>query len=271
MRNHGRVIRPPYAGVDAGEFVGNTLLDIDEASVAHIPGLRAVVRIRDFVGVVAEREEQAEAAMRALQVRWKPWPGLGNLDDMAAAISANPSTRRVLLERGDIDSALAGLAQPMPRRYLWPYQMHASIGPSCALADWHGDSLTVWAGTQNPHVLRADLARLTGLADTAIDVIRMEAAGCYGRNGADDVAADAVLLSRAVGAPVRVQLTREQEHLWEPKGAAQLMQVRGALDAAGGESQRRGDNHRSDEQRGDRGGEWGFGHGCVILVGNEWM
>jgi len=230
---HGRVIRPPYAGVDAGEFVGNTLLDIDEASVAHIPGLRAVVRIRDFVGVVAEREEQAEAAMRALQVRWKPWPGLGNLDDMATAISANPSTRRVLLERGDIAAALAGLAQPMPRRYLWPYQMHASIGPSCALADWHGDSLTVWAGTQNPHVLRADLARLTGLADTAIDVVRMEAAGCYGRNGADDVAADAVLLSRAISAPVRVQLTREQEHAWEPKGAAQLMDVDGGLHADG--------------------------------------
>jgi len=83
-------------------------------------------------------------------------------------------------------------------------------------------------------VLRADLATLTGLADTAIDVIRMEAAGCYGRNGADDVAADAALLSRAVGAPVRVQLSREQEHLWEPKGAAQLMQVSGGLDAQGG-------------------------------------
>ena len=59
----------------------------------------------------------------------------------------------------------------------------------------------------------------------------MEASGCYGRNGADDVAADAALLARAVGAPVRVQLTREQEHAWEPKGAAQLMQVRGGLDA----------------------------------------
>jgi nicotinate dehydrogenase subunit B len=91
----------------------------------------------------------------------------------------------------------------------------------------------VWAGSQSPHVLRAELAKLMGMADTAIDVVRMEAAGCYGRNGADDVAADAALLSRAVGAPVRVQLTREQEHLWEPKGAAQLMQVNGGLDADG--------------------------------------
>jgi nicotinate dehydrogenase subunit B len=245
---HGRVVRPPYAGVDAGEFVGNTLEAVDEASIAHLPGIRAVVVIRDFVGVVAEREEQADAAMRALKVTWKPWPGMPPLDDLQGAIRNNPSKRRVLVERGDVAGAIAAAAQPMQRDYLWPYQLHASIGPSCALADWHEGSgqegsgeegssqesaLTVWTGSQNPHVLRADLAKLTGLPDTAIDVIRMEAAGCYGRNGADDVAADAALLSRAVRAPVRVQLTREQEHVWEPKGAAQLMQVGGALGADG--------------------------------------
>src|SRR5436305_12960273 len=116
--------------------------------------------------------------------------------------------------------------------------MHAAIGPSCAVADWQADApggarMTVWAGTQNPHVLRFDLSRLMGVADTAIDVVRMEAAGCYGRNCADDVSADAALLSRAVGRPVRVQLTREQEHAWEPKGAAQLMDVNGGLNADG--------------------------------------
>ena len=226
---HGRVVRPPYAGVDAGEFVGNTLESADESSIAHIPGIRAVVVIRDFVGIVAEREEQAEAAMRELKVVWKPWPGMQPLGDLQNALRNNPSTRRVLLERGDVDSAIAAAMQPMQRNYVWPYQLHASIGPSCALADWHDGAMTVWAGTQNPHVLRADLALLTGLPDTAIDVVRMEAAGCYGRNCADDVAADAALLSRAVRAPVRVQLSREQEHLWEPKGAAQLMQVNGGL------------------------------------------
>jgi nicotinate dehydrogenase subunit B len=236
---HGRVVRPPYAGVDAGEFVGNTLESVDEASIAHIPGVRRVVVIRDFVGIVAEREEQAEAAMRALKVRWKPWPGMPALGELKHALRANPATRRVLVDEGDVRAAIDGSAQAMQRDYVWPYQLHASIGPSCALADWHGDSnhgevrITVWAGTQNPHVLRADLAKLLALPDTAVDVIRMEAAGCYGRNAADDVAADAALLSRAVGAPVRVQLTREQEHLWEPKGAAQLMQIDGALGADG--------------------------------------
>lgn len=227
---HGRVIRPPYAGLDAGEFVGNTLEAVDESSIAHIPGVRAVVVVRDFVGVVAAREEQAERAMRELAVRWKSWP-TPKLDDVAAAISANPATKRLLVEQGDVDAALAGGA--IEREYLWPYQLHASIGPSCAVADWHGEratpAVTIWAGSQNPHVLRRDLALLVGLDETQVDVVRLEAAGCYGRNGADDVAADALLLARAVGAPVRVQLTREQEHAWEPKGAAQLMQVRGAL------------------------------------------
>ncbi|CAN7751703.1 molybdopterin-dependent oxidoreductase [Pseudorhodoferax sp. LjRoot39] len=235
---HGRVVRPPYAGLDAGEFVGNTLDGVDESSIAHIPGVVAVVVQRDFVGIVAEREEMAEAAMAALAVRWKPWPGMPGIDQTEQALRANPSTRRLLLEQGQVDQVIAGAAAHMPRTYVWPYQLHASIGPSCALAQWHGEVAdgpvaTVWAGTQNPHVLRADLALLAGVADARIDVVRMEAAGCYGRNGADDVAADALLLSRAVGRPVRVQLTRAQESAWEPKGAAQLMQVDGGLNADG--------------------------------------
>ncbi|HSW06462.1 molybdopterin cofactor-binding domain-containing protein [Aquabacterium sp.] len=230
---HGRVVRPPYAGVDAGDFVGTSLEAVDRDSIAHIPGIVELVVIGDFIGLVAEREDQAEAAQRALVVRWKPSTPLPPLDDLAQALSANPATRRVLVDEGDVDAALSGAAQRLTRDYVWPYQLHASIGPSCAVAHWQGSGLEVWAGTQNPHVLRADLARLTGLADVQVNVIRLEAAGCYGRNGADDVAADAALLSRAVGRPVRVQLTREQEHAWEPKGAAQLMQVDGGLDAQG--------------------------------------
>ena len=234
---HGRVVRPPYAGADHGEFIGNTLEAVDKASIAHIPGIRAVVVIRDFVGIVAEREEQAEQALRELRVQWKPWPGMPDVQDLAQALRNNPSTKRQLVDEGDVDAAMArvnaGEGTAMPRTYVWPYQMHASIGPSCAVADWQGGAMTVWAGTQNPHVLRFDLSRLMDLPDVAINVIRMEAAGCYGRNGADDVAADAALLSRAVAAPVRVQLTREQEHLWEPKGAAQLMEVQGGLTPEG--------------------------------------
>jgi nicotinate dehydrogenase subunit B len=230
---HGRVVRPPYAGVDAGAFVGTSLIAVDESSVRGIPGVVAVVRIGDFVGVVAEREEHAITAAGRLKVSWKPTPTLPDLKDLETALRANPSTPRTLLDKGDVDAAIAGAATPMTRTYVWPYQMHAAIGPSCAVADYTGDAIRVWSGTQNPHLLRADLAQLLERPEHQIAVIRLEAAGCYGRNCADDVTADALLLSRAVGRPVRVQLTREQEHAWEPKGTAQLMSVNGGLNADG--------------------------------------
>jgi len=230
---HGRVVRPPYAGVDAGDFVGASLIAVDESSVHDIPGLVAVVRIGDFVGVVTEREENAVKAAARLKVTWKPTPTLPELKDVETALRANPSTPRVLIDKGGVDAAIAAADKPMQRTYIWPYQMHGSIGPSCAVADVQDEFVRVWSGTQNPHMLRADLALLLARPESEIDVIRMEAAGCYGRNCADDVSADAVLLSRAAGRPVRVQLTREQEHAWEPKGTAQLMDVNGGLNADG--------------------------------------
>jgi nicotinate dehydrogenase subunit B len=230
---HGRVIRPPYAGVDAGPFVGTSLLGVDKESVRDIPGLVDVVAIGDFVGVVAEREENAIKAAERLRLSWKPTPALRNLDDLETALRANPSEPRTLLDKGNADAAIASAAKPMRRTYTWPYQMHGSIGPSCAVADYNEGRIRVWSGTQNPHLLRADLALLIDLPEHEIELIRLEAAGCYGRNCADDVSADALLLSRAVGRPVRVQLTREQEHVWEPKGTAQLMDVNGGLNADG--------------------------------------
>jgi nicotinate dehydrogenase subunit B len=230
---HGRVVRPPYAGIDAGPFVGTSLIAVDEASIANIPGLVATVVIGDFIGIVAEREEQAALAAQRLRVTWKPVPALPDLTDIPTALRANPSIPRQLIERGDVEAARAAAATPMDRTYVWPYHLHGSIGPSCSVADWRPDGLTLWSGTQNPHMLRADLARLLDLAEGAIEIIRMEAAGCYGRNCADDVGGDAALLSRAVGRPVRVQLTREQETAWEPKGTAQLMEVRGGLTSQG--------------------------------------
>lgn len=230
---HGRVVRPPYAGVDAGNFVGTSLIAVDESSVSDIPGIVSVVQIGDFVGVVAEREENAIKAAAQLKIAWKPTPTLPNLQDIETALRANPSTPRTLIDKGDVDAAIASADKPIKRTYVWPYQMHGSIGPSCSVADVQDGVVRVWSGTQNPHILRVDLALLLALPESRIDVIRMEAAGCYGRNCADDVSADAVLLSRAVGRPVRVQLTREQEHAWEPKGTAQLMEVNGGLHADG--------------------------------------
>ncbi|MBB5541071.1 aldehyde dehydrogenase [Paraburkholderia fungorum] len=234
---HGRVVRPPYAGIAQGEFIGNSLLHVDEDSLRDLPGIVKVVVIRDFVGIVAEREEIAQQAVKRLDVRWKTVEGLPPLEtseEVEAALRANPASRRDLVIEGDMDAALAqDPARTLERTYVWPFQMHASIGPSCAVADYREGTLKVWSGTQNPHSLRADLALLMPLDEAHIEIVRMDAAGCYGRNCADDVAADAALLSRATGSPVRVQLSREDEHAWEPKGAAQLMDVRGALGAQG--------------------------------------
>ncbi|MCE2563281.1 molybdopterin cofactor-binding domain-containing protein [Komagataeibacter sp. FNDCF1] len=229
---HARVVRPPYDGYDHGPFVARSLLSVDRASVADIPGVVDVVVIGDFVGVVAEREEQAVEAASRLKVEWAP-VALPDLSDPMEAIRSNPYEPRVVLDRGQVDAELDTLAHRLDREYHWPYQMHGSIGPSCSVARWVDGQLTVWSGTQNPHMLRADLAVLMGMSIADIHVIRHEAAGCYGRNCADDVGGDAALLARAVGRPVRVQLSREQEHVWEPKGAAQLISIRGGLDGQG--------------------------------------
>lgn len=231
---HGRVVRPPYAGIDAGPFVGKSLMRVDEHSVAHIPGVVAVVTMGDFIGIVAEREEQAAEAARVLKTEWRDTPALPDLSNTEEALrGAEKAKTRLLHEQGNLDGARADAAQVLEATYVWPYQMHASIGPSCAVADVREDSATIWAGTQNPYWLRTDISVLLGLPEEDIEIVRFEAAGCYGRNCADDVAADAALLSRAVGRPVRVQLTREQEHAWEPKGAGQLMEVKGGINADG--------------------------------------
>jgi nicotinate dehydrogenase subunit B len=231
---HGRVVRPSYAGFDSGDFVGHSLIAVDEASIAHIPGIVSVVVDGDFIGIVATREELAAQAARELKVTWRALPEFQDLNHPEEPLRQNRSKPRLLRDQGDIDRALAGASPLMERTYVWPYQMHASIGPSCAVADWKPGELVVWSGTQNPFPMRRDLALLLGMPENRIVVERLEAAGCYGRNCADDVTADAALLSRAVGRPVRVQLTREQEHAWEPKGAAQVIDVRGGLDQEGG-------------------------------------
>lgn len=226
---HGHVIRPPYVGRDSGPFVGHSLIGYDEEVIADQDGFVAVVREGDLLAVVATRPDIAQALAERLPVHWRMPPPLPDMDDLGSTIRDQPSTARVLDSTGDFGSGLADCDTQAKRSYVWPYQLHGSIGPSCAVADWRAGAPVVWCGSQNPHMLRADLATLTGLSAEDIDVRRYQAAGCYGRNCADDVAGDALILSRAVGRPVRVQLTRKQETLWEPKGSAQIMDVEGGI------------------------------------------
>jgi nicotinate dehydrogenase subunit B len=225
------VIRPPSTGSETS--VGASLLTVDMNSVRHIPGIVKVVRIEDFLGVVADREENAARAARELKAEWKPWSAMPDFAKLEPVLREHPGKPRIVREEGDISSALANAAMALSATYIWPYQLHASIGPSCAVAEFADNKLTVWSATQSVNAIRREAAELLALPEEAVRVIHVAGAGCYGLNCADDVSLDAALMSKAVGRPVRVQLTREQEQGWEPKGAAQLMDVRGSLDGNG--------------------------------------
>ena len=222
---HGRVIRPTTMGAK--------LVSIDEASIKAIAGVVKVVAKGNFVGVVCEREEQALRAARDLKVTWQEahiLPAMGELFDVLRKI---PSNDKPPANHGDVEGALDGAAKKLSATYQWPYQLHASMGPSCAVADVKNGAATLWSATQGAHQLRPTIAQLLGIASANVRVVFVEAAGCYGHNAADDAAADAALLSQAVGKPVRVQWMRHDEHGWEPLGPAMVMDVRGGLDAQG--------------------------------------
>ena len=198
-----------------------------------VPGLVQVVQRGNFIGVVAEREEQAIQAARQLKVAWSETPSLPRMEELYTYLRSQPTEDSVLVERGDVASALGQAVRRLHAVYDQPYHAHASIGPSCALADVQRDGITVYASTAGPYPLRSALAQLAGVPVEAVHLVRLEGAGGYGANGSDDAAADAVVLSRAVGRPVRVQWSREDEFIWEPKAPAMVMEVSGGLDAQG--------------------------------------
>jgi nicotinate dehydrogenase subunit B len=222
---HARLVRPPSAGAK--------LVGMDESSLKDIPGLVRVVQRGDFIGVVAEREEQAIRAAKQLKVEWQEAPVYPRRQDLFTALRSQPAEDNPLVQQGDLEQAFAGAVQQVHATYYQPYHAHASLGPSCAVADVKGDQVTVWASTQGPYPLRGALAELLGLPVENVHLIHVEGAGCYGQNGSDDAAADAVILAQAVGRPVRVQWTRKDEFLWEPKSPAMVMEVHGGLDAQG--------------------------------------
>jgi CO/xanthine dehydrogenase Mo-binding subunit len=222
---HGRVVRPPR--------VGATLESLDERSAVRLPGVIRVVRKGTFVGVVAEREEQAVRAAKALSAKWNATPVLPDAADLYTRFKSLAKTERIVGEAGDASAALRSATRPVRATYRWPFQLHASIGPSCAVADVRGDNATVYSATQGAHQLVAPIAALLGMPAEKVRVIFTEGSGCYGHNGADDVAGDAALLSQAVGRPVRVQWSREDEHAWEPEGPAMLFEMAGAVSADG--------------------------------------
>ncbi|MPZ19155.1 MAG: molybdopterin-dependent oxidoreductase [Luteitalea sp.] len=223
---HGRVVRPPA--------VGATLVEVDESSVRDLPGLVTVVVNKSFVGVVAEREWQAIQAAKALKVTWTPGSGLPSQRDYLERLrNATPSRDGFVVSSKDVDETLARATTVLDATYLHPFQMHGSIGASCAVADVQDPMVTIWSTTQSVYALRSSTAMLLSRPVENIRVVFTRGAGCYGLNGADAVSYDAALLSQAAGKPVRVLLSRMDEMAWENFGSAYVIDQRVGVDADG--------------------------------------
>ena len=223
---YGRVVRPPH------NFAG--LISLDDSKVKSMPGLAAIVRDGGFVGVLAEREDVAISAQRALRLAasWREADPLPR--DVHTWLKEHAAEHRVISEKENAD-ARSRATRALEASYTKPFLSHASIGPSCAIAQIDDGKLAVWTHSQGIFNLRRDLALALGMREDAIVVRHAEGAGCYGHNGADDAALDAALLARAArGRPVQVQWMRDDEFAWAPCGPAMALSLRAALDAHGG-------------------------------------
>jgi nicotinate dehydrogenase subunit B len=218
---HARVIRPAA--------VGAKLVSVDESSIKNIPSAK-VVRVKDLLAIVADDEWSAIRASRVLRAQWSEGTGLPAQADLAAALRVNPGiVDETLVNKGSPAAQRPDGAKALTATYYWPMQSHASIGPSCAIADVGADAATVWTASQGTHGNQTTFARFLGLPKDKVRLIYLEGSGCYGMNGHEDAAADAAILSRAVGRPVRVQWTREDELGWDPKGPPQLITISGSV------------------------------------------
>ncbi len=227
---HARVLRGPHTSCRLEPVAKEALA----AALTALPGVTAVVHSGNFLAIAgADEEELVRALVKAQKiVGWTKPQKLcvqGEIEEMLPAMACESSVVH-----------LAGAPQtPVTQhraRYSRPYLAHASIGPSCAVADPSGgpsSHLTIWSHTQGPHFLRDQIASALGREKNEVDVIHMPGAGCYGHNGADDVAFDAAFIAEMLGTPVRVQWMREDELSHSPFGSASLVEIEAGLDAGG--------------------------------------
>jgi nicotinate dehydrogenase subunit B len=224
----GQVVRPPTYKAK--------LASLDSTAVEKMPGVIKVVRNGSFLGVVAQRQEQALAAAAALTAaaKWDVEKGLPGADGMEDWLRKTPPSKVIpTLKKPRSDGAAA--VRTVEAAYYRPYQMHASIGTSTAVAVMGSDGmLTIDTHSQSVFQTGAAIAKMLGMDVKKVRCRHAQGSGCYGHNGADDAAADAALLAVAVpGKPVKLQYTREQEHRWEPYGSAMLIRAKAGVDKDG--------------------------------------
>ncbi len=223
---HARVIRPPT--------MRGRLTSLDDTAARKIPGYVSTVRKNDFVAVIARDEWAAIRAARAVRTEWAKWEGLPEKAKLWETVRATPVVRDDVTQNiGNAMAALKTAPRTLNATFDFAIQTHGSIGPSCAIAQWQDGNLTCWTASQQTHELRKQLADMFGVKHDNVRCIYLEGSGCYGRNGHEDAAADAALLARETGQPVRVQWSREDEHVWDPKGPPTLVDYAAGLDDRG--------------------------------------
>ncbi len=222
---HARVMRPPA--------IGAKLQSVDETSIKNIPGAK-VVKEGDFLAVVAESEWNAIRGARLLKTSWSKSETLPVQAKLWEHIRGTKIAKDEEYGKvGNSAEALAKGAKKLSATYDFAIHTHGSIGPSCAVAEFKDGKLTSWSASQATHNLCTQLAKMLGLTPENVRCVYLEGAGCYGRNGHEDAAADAALLAKATGKPVRVQWSRADEHGWDPKGPPTLIDLRASIDEAG--------------------------------------
>lgn len=226
---HGRVVRPP---------IGASLVSVDDSLINGLPGNIRVVVKNDFVGVVADSQWPAIQASQLLRVTWSRGGALPNQAGLYDYMRKQPSRDAYTVVSEDVDQKLKDATRVVKATYLHPFQIHGSLGTSCAVADVRGSgptaTATVWSASQGIYPIRDNVAFLLGVPKENVRAIYVEGSGCYGLNGADTVTYDAAIMSQAVGKPVRVQFTRAEEMTGgESYGPAYVIDLRAGLDDKG--------------------------------------
>jgi CO/xanthine dehydrogenase Mo-binding subunit len=223
---HARMIRPSVAGA--------SIVSVDESSIKNIPGAR-VVREKDFLAVVADKEWDAIKASRQLKVQWSsskpPFIDPTKLYDHIRKASVRK--REDVKPVGNVDEAFKSAARVIEAEYEWPFQSHACMGPACAVVEIKDGHVTAWSGTQKPHFLRDGISRTLGVKPETVDCIWVVGPGSYGRSDADDCGNDCAVIAKATGRPVRLQYMRNEGTGWDPKGPASIHRARAAIDSKG--------------------------------------
>jgi nicotinate dehydrogenase subunit B len=222
---HARVVRPAT--------LKSSLLSVDDSAARKVPGFIATVRKGSFLAVAARTEWGAIQAARALKATWSEWQGLPEQEKLWSHVRGTKVSKdEVLQSAGDTAGAVKA-GKTLSATYDFAVHTHGSIGPSCAVAEVKGGKVTCWTASQATHLLQKQIAQMLGISERDVRCIYIEGSGCYGRNGHEDAAADAILVAKAIGKPVRVQWMRADEHGWDPKGPPTLFDFRASLGEQG--------------------------------------